>query len=93
MNEAQRESAIDFEKSVPGSAFQDDTAEYMLFWFSDGSIADASLAAKPRTKLDQLKKCALQLSDSLLKDYIWQRDAFNLQAVSRKGRSLDPIAQ
>ncbi|CAK7207906.1 hypothetical protein SEUCBS139899_010721 [Sporothrix eucalyptigena] len=35
--------------------------------------------------LDQLRKSALELSESLTKDYIWQRDAFDLQLVSRKG--------
>ena len=68
-----------------GGKLPEDTAEYMLFWFGDGSVAETTVAQKPRAKLDQLRKHALQLSQSLTDDYIWQRDAFDLRLVSRKG--------
>lgn len=65
-----------------------DTAEYMLFVFNGGQEGTAIAASKPLARLDQLRKAALRLSDPLIKDYIWQRDGFDLQVVSRKGTHL-----
>ena len=69
-------------------ALDNDTAEYMLFVFNGGQEGTATAASKPLARLDQLRKAALRLSDPLTKDYIWQRDGFDFQVVSRKGMHL-----
>ncbi|OAA54498.1 sgt1 [Niveomyces insectorum RCEF 264] len=66
------------ERSLP-----DNAAEYMLFVL-DHEGGD-NKAARPLARLEQLRKAAMQLSDKLTRDYIWQRDAFNLEVVSRHG--------
>lgn len=64
---------------------ESDTAEYMIFVFNGNQDGAVTTASKPRAKLEQLRKTALQLSGPLIKDYIWQRDGFDLQVVSRNG--------
>ncbi|CAK7235425.1 hypothetical protein SEUCBS140593_009278 [Sporothrix eucalyptigena] len=88
MEGAEDDSANSTLPPVFGSALQEDTAEYMLFAIGDGPGATTTPASKPRAMLDQLRKSALELSESLTKDYIWQRDAFDLQLVSRKDEWL-----
>lgn len=64
---------------------ESDTAEYMVFVSNGHQDEAVTPTSKPRAKLDQLRKAALQVSGPLTKDYIWQRDGFNLQVVSRNG--------
>lgn len=70
------------ERSLP-----DDAAEYMLFVVDDTQTASTNpaggAATKPRTRLDQVRKATLKLAEDLTKNYIWQRDSFNLEIVSR----------
>ncbi|EPE03671.1 sgt1-like protein [Ophiostoma piceae UAMH 11346] len=72
------------ERSMP-----EDAAEYMLFVVDDGhaktsTASSRAAASRPRARLDQIRKAALKLSEDLTKEYIWQRDSFNLEVVSRK---------
>lgn len=71
-----------------GRTLQDDTAEYMLFMLDDSQEETAASPSKPLAKLDQLRKSALHLSDKLTKGYIWQRDRFDVEVVSRNGTYL-----
>ncbi len=75
-----------FERILP-----EDSAEYMIFVLDGPSDEGLAGSSKPLARLIQLRKAALQLSESLTKDYIWQRDGFSLETVSRKGtRSMIP---
>ena len=54
--------------------------EYLLF------VIDNTLAPrKILTELEAVRKTAMKLSDSLTKEYIWQRDAFNLEVKAHQG--------
>jgi hypothetical protein len=58
-----------FPKRLP-----DDCVEYMLF------IIDSALTQKQLlARLELVRKDAIKIRDSLLKEYIWQRDEFNLK--------------
>ncbi|KAJ5046492.1 uncharacterized protein L3040_003735 [Drepanopeziza brunnea f. sp. 'multigermtubi'] len=65
-----------FPKSLP-----EDCVEYSLF------ILDSRLKSQRELlgRLEEVRKEALTLTESLLKDYIWQRDAFKLEVDSSKG--------
>ena len=68
-----------FPKRLP-----DDCVEYMLF------IIDTSLTQKEvLTRLELVRKEATKLTGALLKDYIWQRDNFNLNLEQSSGKKLD----
>lgn len=64
-----------FERSLP-----ENCVEYMLF------IIDAKLQPQHVfSRLDAVRKAAVQLSSRLTSDYIWQRDAFNVEITTEKG--------
>ncbi|KFY59997.1 hypothetical protein V496_05468 [Pseudogymnoascus sp. VKM F-4515 (FW-2607)] len=64
-----------FPKRLP-----DDSVEYTLF------IIDKSLAQKEvLARLELVRKEATKLTGALLKDYIWQRDDFNLKLEQSSG--------
>ena len=64
-----------FERTLPESCM-----EYMLF------IIDSQLdPRKSLSALETVRKTAFQLSDQLTKEYIWHRDAFNLESKSQEG--------
>ena len=65
-----------FPKHLP-----DDCVEYALF------IVDPKLNSQKdlRGRLEAIRKQSKVLSDSLLKDYIWQRDGFSLQIEGGSG--------
>ena len=75
------------ERSMP-----EDAAEYMLFAVDDGpaktsTTSSRAAASSSRARLNQIRKAALKLSEDLTKEYIWQRDSFNLEVVSRNSES------
>ncbi|KAI1295028.1 SGT1-domain-containing protein [Xylaria venustula] len=64
-----------FPRSLP-----DNCVEYMLF------VLDSTL--EPRallTELENIRKSAMQLCAATTKDYIWQRDSFQLQVKRKDG--------
>jgi hypothetical protein len=65
-----------FPKHLP-----DDCIEYTLF------IVDSKLNSQKdlRGRLEAVRKQSKNLADSLLKDYIWQRDGFSLQFETGSG--------
>lgn len=70
------EGFTEFPKHLP-----DDCVEYCLY------VIDSKLKS-PREVFEQLelvKKEALKLTESLLKEYIWQRESFRLDVQSGKG--------
>lgn len=65
-----------FERSLP-----DNCVEYMLF------VIDAKLQQQQHvfSRLDAVRKAAVQLSGRLTSGYIWQRDAFDVEVKNDKG--------
>lgn len=65
-----------FPKHLP-----DDCVEYILI------IIDSKLNSPKvlRSRLEAVRRESTKLMDSLLKDYIWQRDVFSLQIESDNG--------
>jgi hypothetical protein len=62
----------------------DDCVEYMLF-----IIGERSNSHLP--SLETVRRAADKKLNELAKDYIWQRDGFNLKATTHKGASLSLI--
>lgn len=65
-----------FPKRLP-----EDCVEYSLF------IIDSRLKTQKEVlaRLEEVRKESLKISDSFLKEYIWQREAFKLELESGKG--------
>ncbi|KAH6982798.1 SGT1 protein-domain-containing protein [Ilyonectria sp. MPI-CAGE-AT-0026] len=64
-----------FERQLP-----DNCVEYLLF------VLDSQLdARKQLSQIESIRKSALQLASSLTKDYIWQKDEFNLELKTEQG--------
>jgi hypothetical protein len=61
----------------------DDCVEYMLFVFDDGSNI-----RKQIQELENIRKAASQFVQTLAKDYIWQKDDFNLEVKVESGMKL-----
>lgn len=67
-----------FERILP-----ENSVEYMLF------IIEADLQPKKIVShLESVRKAAVQLSNQLTKDYIWQRDGFGLEIKNEGGIQL-----
>lgn len=65
----------EFEKQLP-----DNCVNYLLF-----SI-DAKQAPRQLSQLESIRKSASQLSSSIAKGYIWQRDEFNIELKNEEGK-------
>lgn len=73
-----------FPKHLP-----DDCVEYSLF------IIDSKLKSQKEllSCLEAVRKESVRLSDSLLKEYIWQRDGFKMEVKNEKGMPLQRVAE
>jgi hypothetical protein len=58
----------------------DDCIEYIIH-FLDPKLDDAAI----RTRLREVHRAATELTKSLLKEYIWQRETFRLDIVRDNG--------
>lgn len=67
-----------FERELP-----DNSVKYLLFVIDEPSDARRTLS-----QLEVLRKSALELCRDLTKDYIWQRDEFNLELKNEGGEYL-----
>lgn len=57
--------------------------EYMLF------VLEPDLQhGNTASSLEAVRKAAVQLANQLTKDYIWQRDSFNLETKRDQGRAI-----
>ncbi|KAF7545648.1 hypothetical protein G7Z17_g9017 [Cylindrodendrum hubeiense] len=64
-----------FEKQLP-----DNCVEYLLF------ILDSQLdARKQLSQIESIRRSAIQLTNTLTKDYIWQKDELNLELKNEQG--------
>lgn len=59
----------------------ENTVEYMLFVVENQQPE----ARKARTSLETIRKAAVELVQSLTKDYIWQREGFEISLKSEHG--------
>lgn len=68
------------------TSLPENCVEYMVF------LIDSQLNARQvLSRLESVKKAALQLAAGLTKDYIWQRDSFGLEVKSRSGGLLPKV--
>jgi hypothetical protein len=65
----------DFKNHLP-----DNCVEYLLF-FLDPQLD----ARKQLSQIENIRKSAIDLANTLTKDYIWQKDEFNLTLKNEKG--------
>lgn len=81
----------DVEEPVPESSefetsfkmtLPEDCVEYVVVLVEDISIKQSR---SPLQQLETVRKTAMQLCDSLAKDYIWQRDEFKLDLKNQQG--------
>ena len=70
-----------FPKHLP-----DDCVEYCLYVISSKLKSPKDILGQ----LEAVKKEAFKLTDSLLKEYIWQRESFKLDLKSGKGTLIRP---
>lgn len=68
------------EAAVAGQ-LPENTVEYMLFMID----SQQTEARKTRPRLETIRKSAVELVQSLTKDYIWQREGFEISFKSENG--------
>lgn len=68
------------EAAVAGQ-LPENTIEYMLFMID----SQQTEARKTRPRLETIRKSAVELVQSLTKDYIWQREGFEISFKSENG--------
>lgn len=69
------------EAAVTGQ-LPENTVEYMLFVID----SQQTEARKTRPRLETIRKAAVELAQSLTKDYIWQREGFEVSFKSENGK-------
>lgn len=77
-------------RPIPKPQLPEDAIEYSLYLIlSDHpptpTVTDA--IAETRSRLQEIQKSASELTKSLLKNYIWQREGFSLEVVKEDGSS------
>ena len=71
-----------FPKRLP-----DDCVEYTLYIINSKLKTQKELLAQ----LEAVRRESLRLTDSLLREYIWQRDSFKLELESGKGTEFQHV--
>jgi hypothetical protein len=76
-------------RPIPKPELPDDCVEYSLHYISSNPApALVDEATDIRARLTEVQKSAAELTKQLLKDYIWQREAFRLEATKKDGTHL-----
>ncbi|KAL4765468.1 putative regulatory factor Sgt1 [Aspergillus foveolatus] len=76
-------------RPIPKPELPDDCVEYSLHYISSNPApALVDEAADTRARLTEVQKSAAELTKQLLKDYIWQREAFRLEATKKDGTTI-----
>ncbi|KAI9368290.1 SGT1 protein-domain-containing protein [Aspergillus egyptiacus] len=73
-------------RPIPKPELPDDCIEYALHYIPSNpapTIVDET--ADTRTRLTEVQKTAAELTKTLLKDYIWQREGFRLEFTKKDG--------
>lgn len=68
-----------FERELP-----DNSVEYLLFIIDHDKTHSRNILQQ----LEELRKAALNLFSELTRDYIWQRDEFNIELKNQGGECL-----
>jgi hypothetical protein len=73
-------------RPIPKPELPDDAVEYSIYYIPP-SPAPAVIdeAAETRARLLEVQRTAADLTKDLLKDYIWQREAFRLEITKEDG--------
>ncbi|GAM41215.1 hypothetical protein TCE0_042f14176 [Talaromyces pinophilus] len=67
-------------RPIPRPQLPEDAIEYSLYLLSsDPAPASTDTVVRTRARLQEVQKSASELVKDLLKDYIWQREAFSLE--------------
>ncbi|KAF4983688.1 hypothetical protein F66182_17055, partial [Fusarium sp. NRRL 66182] len=67
-------------RPIPRPQLPEDAIEYSLYLLSaDPAPASTDTVVHTRALLQEVQKSASELVKDLLKDYIWQREAFSLE--------------
>ncbi|OKL60591.1 hypothetical protein UA08_04353 [Talaromyces atroroseus] len=67
-------------RPIPRPQLPEDAIEYSLYLLSsDPAPATTDTVVQTRSRLQEVQKSASELIRDILKDYIWQRDPFNLE--------------
>lgn len=72
-----------FERILP-----ENCVEYMLFVIETDPQPNSVLSS-----LEAVRKAAVQLSNQLTRDYIWQRDGFSLETTTQMGTSSQNLSR
>ncbi|KAL4921849.1 SGT1 protein-domain-containing protein [Aspergillus aurantiobrunneus] len=76
-------------RPIPKPELPDDCIEYSLHYIpSHPAPAVVDEAADIRVRLTEVQKSAAELTKQLLKDYIWQREAFRLEITKNDGTTI-----
>lgn len=75
-------------RPIPRPQLPEDAIEYSLYLLSsDPAPASTDTVVQTRARLQEIQKSASELVKDLLKDYIWQREAFSLEIAKENGKS------
>jgi hypothetical protein len=73
-------------RPIPKPELPDDAVEYSIYHIpSAPAPAFIDEAAETRARLIEVQRSAAVLTKDLLKDYIWQREAFKLEIAKEDG--------
>ncbi|KAL4779581.1 SGT1 protein-domain-containing protein [Aspergillus varians] len=76
-------------RPIPKPELPDDCIEYALHYIpSNLAPAMVDEAVDTRARLTEVQKSAAELMRHLLKDYIWQREAFHLEITKKDGTTI-----
>ncbi|KAE8351030.1 SGT1 protein-domain-containing protein [Aspergillus coremiiformis] len=76
-------------RPIPKPELPDDSVEYSLCHIpSDPTPTIIDEVAETRSRLVEVQRSAAELTNVLLKDYIWQREAFRLEITKEDGITL-----
>ncbi|KAJ5095604.1 hypothetical protein NUU61_004960 [Penicillium alfredii] len=70
---------------IPKPQLPDDSVEYSVYHIPSPAPAVIDEAAETRARLLEVQRTAADLTKDLLKDYIWQREAFRLEISKEDG--------
>ncbi|CAG7921720.1 unnamed protein product [Penicillium olsonii] len=72
-------------RPIPKPELPDDAVEYSIHYIPSSPAPASDEAAETRARLLEVQRTAAELTKDLLKDYIWQREAFRLEITKEDG--------
>lgn len=71
---------------IPKPKLPDDCVEYSIYVLRPTPSGTSPKPLEVRSRLREVQKASSELIKDLLKDYIWQRESFNLELTSEDGK-------